>query len=224
MLRHALLPAYVLRRPPRLQLLQRPNDLRLAVLSLRQNSTPPSAESYTLSCGLRGAGHPLLVEVSRKRPILTVYDEVWVVEEDGLCGHFCLCPRRGIVDTSNELVSVRVAGAKKRRRSVEERRKIVEATLQPGASVSRVARRHDVNANQVFHWRKLYREGRLGSSTSTKLLPVKVTDERSVREAEGDGIAWRSGTIEIQLPKGTLRIAGAVDVAALRAALECLAG
>ena len=66
------------------------------------------------------------------------------------------------MDTSNELVSVRVAGAKKRRRSVEERRKIVEATLQPGASVSRVARRHDVNANQVFHWRKLYREGRLG--------------------------------------------------------------
>jgi transposase len=107
---------------------------------------------------------------------------------------------------------------------VEERRKIVEATLQPGASVSRVARRHDVNANQVFHWRKLYREGRLGSSTSTKLLPVKLADERSVRTAEGDGIAWPSGTIEIQLPKGTLRIAGIVDVVALRAALECLAG
>ncbi len=100
----------------------------------------------------------------------------------------------------------------------------MEATLQPGASVSRVARRHDVNANQVFHWRKLYREGRLGSSTNTKLLPVKVTDERSVRETESDGIAWRSGTIEIQLPKGTLRIAGAVDVEALRAAIECLAG
>jgi transposase len=90
--------------------------------------------------------------------------------------------------------------------------------------VSRVARRHDVNANQVFHWRKLYREGRLGSSTSTKLLPVKVTAERTVRAAEGDGTTWRSGTIEIQLRKGTLRIAGAVDVAALRAALECLAG
>ena len=41
-----------------------------------------------------------------------------------------------------------------------------------------------------------------------------------MREAEGDGIAWRSGTIEIQLPKGTLRIAGAADVEALRAVLE----
>jgi transposase len=79
-------------------------------------------------------------------------------------GHFCLCPQRGIVDTSDQMVSVRVDGGKKRRRSVEERRKIVEETLQPGASVSRVARRHNVNANQVFYWRRLYREGRLGSN------------------------------------------------------------
>jgi transposase len=60
----------------------------------------------------------------------------------------------------------------------ERRRKIVEATLQPGASVSRVARRHDVNANRVFHWRKLYREGRFGSGANTKLLPVQVTDKQ----------------------------------------------
>src|ERR1017187_2972938 len=92
-------------------------------------------------------------------------------------GHFCLCPRRGIVDTSDPMVSVRVDAGKKRRRSVEERRKIVEETLQPGASVSRVARRHDVNANQVFYWRKLYREGRLGSTGATKLLAGKVAEE-----------------------------------------------
>ena len=35
-----------------------------------------------------------------------------------------------------------------------------------GASVARVARKHDVNANQVFYWRKLFREGRLGISTN----------------------------------------------------------
>ena len=119
------------------------------------------------------------------------------------------------------MVSVRVDGEKKRRRSVEERRKIVEETLQAGASVSRVARRHDVNANQVFYWRKLYREGRLGSTAATKLLAVKVADERSM-EAKDDGLARRWGTMEIQFAKGTLRIAGAVDVVALRAAIECL--
>ena len=135
-------------------------------------------------------------------------------------GHVCLCPQRGIVDTTDQIV-VRVDGGKKRRRSVEERRKIVEETLQPGASVSRVARRHDVNANQVFYWRKLYREGRLGSPGAAKLLPVKVAEGRSL-EAKDEGVARRWGTMEIQLAKGTLRIAGAVDVVALRAAIECL--
>ena len=125
------------------------------------------------------------------------------------------------MDTSDQMVSVGVDGGKKRRRSVEERCKIVEETLQPGASVSRVARRHDVNANQVFYWRKLYREGRLGSIGATKLLPVKVAEERTL-EAKDDGLARRWGTMEIQLAKGAVRIAGAVDVVALRAAIECL--
>ena len=40
--------------------------------------------------------------------------------------------------------------AKRRRRSVQERRRIVEETLAPGASVARVARAHGVNANQVL--------------------------------------------------------------------------
>ena len=48
----------------------------------------------------------------------------------------------------------------------------------PGASVARVARRHEVNANQVFYWRKLYREGQLGITMATPLLPVKVKTER----------------------------------------------
>ncbi len=35
-----------------------------------------------------------------------------------------------------------------------EKRRIVAETLVPGASVSVVARRYDVNANQVFKWRR----------------------------------------------------------------------
>jgi transposase len=64
----------------------------------------------------------------------------------------------------------------RRRRSVEEKRRIVEETLEAGASVARVARRHAVNANQVFYWRKKYREGRLGENRSNKLLPVTLSD------------------------------------------------
>jgi transposase len=100
----------------------------------------------------------------------------------------------------------------------------VEETLLPGASVSRVARRHDVNANQLFYWRKLYREGRLGDSPATQLLPVKVEDKQPAEAGKWDGQAVRSGTMEIKVPRGTLRITGTVDVVALRAVLECLAG
>jgi transposase len=39
---------------------------------------------------------------------------------------------------------------RRQKRSVEEKRRIVEETLEAGASVACVARRHAVNANQVF--------------------------------------------------------------------------
>ena len=96
----------------------------------------------------------------------------------------------------------------------------MEETLLPGASVARVARRHDVNANQVFHWRKLYREGRLG--TTTNFLPVKMATEPALEATKEDERIAHSGTLEIKLCKGTLRIFGRVDVITLRAAIEGL--
>jgi transposase-like protein len=48
------------------------------------------------------------------------------------------------------------AAGPRQRRSIAEKRRIVEETLMAGASVARVARRHGVNANQVFGWRRLY--------------------------------------------------------------------
>jgi len=53
------------------------------------------------------------------------------------------------------------AAEPRRRRSIAEKRGIVEETLTPGGSVARVARVHGVNANQVFGWRRLYLAGRL---------------------------------------------------------------
>src|SRR5687768_13424166 len=61
-------------------------------------------------------------------------------------------------------------------RSTQERRQIVEETLKPGASVSLVARAHDVNTNQVFKWRRQYRQGQLEVDAAPALLPVKVSD------------------------------------------------
>src|SRR5215470_8189535 len=62
-------------------------------------------------------------------------------------------------------------------RSKQERRQIVEETLKPGASVAVVARAHEVNANQVFLWRKQYREGWLEEAQDkpAALVPVKIS-------------------------------------------------
>jgi transposase-like protein len=92
-----------------------------------------------------------------------------------------------------EVVSVVSAGSgtvvpesKRRRRSIAERRRVVEETQAPGTSVARVARAHGVNANQVFHWRRLYQRGLLGGKEQRPggLLPVKVSENA---ETNGDG-------------------------------------
>jgi transposase len=127
------------------------------------------------------------------------------------------------VDTLGQGSQATTPRTKKRRRTIKEKRDIVEETLVSGASVARVARKHDVNANQVFYWRKLFREGRLGISMNPQLLPVKVEAEQATEPVKRNVQTLSSGTMEIEFPKGTLRIAGSVDVAALRAVLESLA-
>jgi transposase len=65
------------------------------------------------------------------------------------------------------------------------RRRIVEETLGAGASVARVALKHEVNANQVFQWRRLYRDGKLGPSYAgaIKLLLVSVVEDQETSKA-----------------------------------------
>ena len=60
----------------------------------------------------------------------------------------------------------------------ELKRKIVAASPEPGSSVSVVARRYDVNANQVFAWRKRYRE-EASAPAALQLMPVTVMPDRA---------------------------------------------
>ena len=61
-----------------------------------------------------------------------------------------------------EIVQNPVTPPKRQHRNVETKRKLVEATLVPGASVARVARTNGVNTNQLFTWRRLYSIGSHG--------------------------------------------------------------
>ena len=91
---------------------------------------------------------------------------------------------------------------------------MVEETLKPGASVAVIARAHGVNANQVFHWRKLYREGRLDGAP-TQLVPVRINDMIDVHP--------RDGVIRIELGRARIHLEGSIDPAALRMILEHVA-
>ena len=99
---------------------------------------------------------------------------------------------------------------------------VVERTLRPGASVARIAREHGINANQVFLWRKRYREGTLGESTAALLPIIRVPDVSTGQRHDPLNDATGAGSLLIE--SGTLRlhIAGRPDPETLRRVLAAL--
>jgi len=124
--------------------------------------------------------------------------------------------------------AVRTSG-KRQYRSAEEKRLIVEEALAANESVATIARRHGVNANQLFAWRKLHQRGLLEPSgrpklDETRLLPVTVVEEAEA-EAERDvpAVAASAGMIHIEFPgRALVSVEGCADPALVRAVLESL--
>lgn len=141
------------------------------------------------------------------------------------------------LSSSSGVASDAVQRKKRQYRSVAEKRRIVEETIAPGASVALVARAHGVNANQLFSWRRLYRAGQLAAKTSkaiavntARLLPVTVSDRGPRPEITASDAARPcpelmnigAGSIHIQFPKAQVRVEGSADPATLRVVLESL--
>jgi transposase len=101
--------------------------------------------------------------------------------------------------------------AKRRHRSKQERRRIVEESLKAGVSVAELARTHSVRPNQIFHWRRLYREGQLGATTQ-EFLPVRITEATSP-----------VGRIQLEFGKVRLCLEGPVDHQTLSIILDRIA-
>jgi transposase len=120
-------------------------------------------------------------------------------------------------------------GGRRQRFTREQKRQIVEATLTPGACVARVAREVGVNANQVFAWRRSYKQGLLEErGGSVKLLPVSVAREISSEVKDGvlsaaEVSARPAGSIHMELPgKALLTVEGRASAESLRLILEHL--
>ena len=113
----------------------------------------------------------------------------------------------------------------RRFRSVSEKRRIVELTFEPGASVALVARAHGVNANQVFKWRRAFERGELvepGAAASTALLPVTLSAPcEPVAQEHAPTVS--TGAIHIELPgRALISVEGRADAVVLRTILESL--
>lgn len=117
--------------------------------------------------------------------------------------------------------------AARRQHSLAFKRRLIEQTLVPGASVARIALENGVNANLLFKWRRL--PMRAARSAPSSLLPVILREPKSGGEASISAptpaarLVASGGVIEVELPAGRIRIKGAVDVPALRAVLQMLA-
>ena len=128
------------------------------------------------------------------------------------------------MSTKSVMGTIRTATGRRRNRSWPEalKREIVAASLVPGASVSVVARRYDVNANQVFSWRKRYRDvpSAAAVAAAPRLVPVTVTPEQDAAASQPASVA---AAIEIDLAgRYRVRVGSAVDAQVLRRVLDVL--
>jgi transposase len=134
------------------------------------------------------------------------------------------------MDTSTAIATTDTLGrrvAPRRHRTVAEKIQIVNESRVAGTSVAEVARRHAVNANQVFAWRRQHDQGVLGRRTrrGARLIRVEVSEAAGTQTApaHASALALSEGRIEITLTDGVrVAICGAVASETLEQVLAVL--
>lgn len=130
------------------------------------------------------------------------------------------------MDTNFQPITSTNARGHYRQHSLEFKRALVALSLEPGVSVARIAREHGVNANQVFSWRRLYQQGRLGVPALMRddaLLPVVLAPSAPApnnADADADGDGDAGGTIVIELGQVRVRIDGQPNATVLSQVLD----
>lgn len=122
----------------------------------------------------------------------------------------------------------------RRRFGAAENLGIVRETLEPGASVGAVARRHGLSTGLLYTWRKRALAGTMAGfvpvevggdaapSLSAPAAPVAEPPSLAYAGCRGGGGA-QGGLIEVELPNGwRVRVGGDVDTVALRRVFSAL--
>jgi transposase len=113
------------------------------------------------------------------------------------------------------------AALRRQRRSwaLEEKRRIVDESLEDGASIAEVARRYDLNANQLFTWRRQFGVEPTALQELAPILPVTITPDTTAADSD----LRSTGQMEIVLAEGDRIIVWSdVETAALSRVVKAL--
>jgi transposase len=116
-------------------------------------------------------------------------------------------------------------GAGRRRRwSREQKAQVIAESYGGGESVSAVARRHGLTAQQLFTWRRHARREAAanGSETGLAFAPVMVDHAQTPGAAlkrSAVTAPWPQAAIEIEIAGTTIRVPAGADVGTLLAVL-----
>ena len=96
---------------------------------------------------------------------------------------------------------------RRRRWTPEEKRALLEEAEHPGSSISAVARRYGINPNQMFHWRKLMREGALVAvGADDQVVPASEVKQLKAQIRELERLLGKK-TMEAEILRDAIRIA-----------------
>ena len=128
-----------------------------------------------------------------------------------------------MVDTKHK--PTRSGKRERRRHSAAFKRRLIEESLAPGASVARIALDNGLNTNLLFKWRRDHVGSRRAESAA--LLPVAINEAPAPHALQLPGPSPMSrtvtaGVIEIEFAAARIRIKGTADLAALRLTLQML--
>jgi transposase len=117
---------------------------------------------------------------------------------------------------SNTAIEVITTVERRRRWSAAEKERLVAASVEPGSSVSAVARQAKIHPSQLYGWR---RQLGVRRGAMSRFAAVRIAADPSPA-----GVLT-PGMIEVEFTNGSrVRITGSVDPATLAAAVSVLNG
>jgi transposase len=122
-----------------------------------------------------------------------------------------------------------ITGTGRRRRfSADDKSRIIEESLAPGAVVSEVARRNGLTPQQLFGWRRQARRPEVAAEPAAPLFvpaivtapsPERVSHRRANKQSRP---AELSGIIEVTIDDVTVRVGRGADARTVAAVLRAL--